>query len=79
MRGARVLNIDIGGGSTELSLMHDAAPLKLYSVGLGAIGLTERYVASDPVKAKELREQGRRPVPQFVVDLTAASDDRFSE
>ncbi|GAC1446210.1 MAG: Ppx/GppA phosphatase family protein [Pyrinomonadaceae bacterium] len=55
MRGERVLNIDIGGGSTELSLMHDGSPLKLYSVGLGAIGLTERYVASDPVKPKELR------------------------
>lgn len=55
MRGERVLNIDIGGGSTELSLMHDSAPLKLYSVGLGAVGLTDRYIANDPVKSKELR------------------------
>jgi exopolyphosphatase/guanosine-5'-triphosphate,3'-diphosphate pyrophosphatase len=53
-RGASLINIDIGGGSTEISLMNDGAPGSLFSVKLGAVGLTERYLSSDPVKPKEL-------------------------
>jgi exopolyphosphatase/guanosine-5'-triphosphate,3'-diphosphate pyrophosphatase len=54
-RGATIINIDIGGGSTEISLMRDGAPAALFSVKLGAVGLTERYLSSDPIKPKELR------------------------
>jgi exopolyphosphatase/guanosine-5'-triphosphate,3'-diphosphate pyrophosphatase len=54
-RGASIINIDIGGGSTEVSLMRDGASSALFSVKLGAVGLTERYLNSDPVKPKELR------------------------
>src|SRR6267143_5421001 len=54
-RGASIINIDIGGGSTEVSLMRDGAPAQLFSVKLGAVGLTERYISTDPVKPKELR------------------------
>jgi exopolyphosphatase/guanosine-5'-triphosphate,3'-diphosphate pyrophosphatase len=53
-RGASIINIDIGGGSTEISLMRDGASGALFSVKLGAVGLTERYISSDPVKPKEL-------------------------
>lgn len=49
-----LLNIDIGGGSTELSLMRDGEPYKLFSMKLGAVGLTERFIASNPPKKKEL-------------------------
>ncbi|MEP6902641.1 MAG: Ppx/GppA phosphatase family protein [Actinomycetota bacterium] len=49
-----LLNIDIGGGSTELSLMRDGEPHKLFSMKLGAVGLTERFIASNPPKKKEL-------------------------
>ncbi|HLM61083.1 MAG TPA: Ppx/GppA phosphatase family protein, partial [Pyrinomonadaceae bacterium] len=49
-----LLNIDIGGGSTELSLMKKAEPHKLFSMKLGAVGLTERFLFSNPPKAKEL-------------------------
>ncbi|MBS1797596.1 MAG: Ppx/GppA family phosphatase [Acidobacteria bacterium] len=52
-RGA-LLNIDIGGGSTELSLMRDGEPHKLFSMKLGAVGLTERFLASNPPKKKEI-------------------------
>ena len=52
---APLINIDIGGGSTEISLMRDGTPASLFSVKLGAVGLTERFLASDPVKPKELR------------------------
>ena len=53
--GSSLLNIDIGGGSTEISLMKDGVPAALYSVKLGAVGLTETFITTDPVKPKELR------------------------
>ena len=54
-RGASLLNIDIGGGSTELSVVRDGATGPLYSVQLGAVGLTESLIQSDPIRPKELR------------------------
>ena len=53
-RSALNLNIDIGGGSTEISLFRDGAPLSLFSVRVGAVRLTERYLRSDPPKGKQL-------------------------
>jgi exopolyphosphatase/guanosine-5'-triphosphate,3'-diphosphate pyrophosphatase len=53
--GASLVNIDIGGGSTEISFMRDGTPSALFSIKLGAVGLTDRFIASDPVKPKELR------------------------
>ncbi len=50
-----LLNIDIGGGSTELSLMKNGEPLKLFSMKLGAVGLMERFIFSNPPKEKELK------------------------
>jgi len=50
-----LVNVDIGGGSTEISLVRSGVPVALFSVRLGAVGLTERYLASDPPKTKELR------------------------
>lgn len=55
-KGATTLNIDIGGGSTEISIFRDALPLQLHSIRLGAVGLTERYFKSDPPGAKAVRE-----------------------
>jgi exopolyphosphatase / guanosine-5'-triphosphate,3'-diphosphate pyrophosphatase len=49
-----LLNIDIGGGSTELSLMRDGEPHKLFSMKLGAVGLTEKFILSNPPKANEI-------------------------
>ena len=50
-----LLNIDIGGGSTELSLMKNGEPLKLFSMKLGAVGLTERFIFSNPPTKEELK------------------------
>ncbi len=50
-----LLNIDIGGGSTELSMMKNGTPEKLFSMKLGAVGMTEKYIFSDPPKPKELK------------------------
>ena len=53
--GTSILNIDIGGGSTEMSLMRNGAPAGLLSVKLGAVGTSEKFLYSDPPKSKELR------------------------
>ena len=53
-RGATNINIDIGGGSTEISVFRDGAPLSLFSVKVGAVAMTERFILTDPPKAKEL-------------------------
>ena len=53
--GVALLNIDIGGGSTEISLMRDGVAAELFSIKLGAVGLTDRFISNDPPKPKELR------------------------
>jgi len=50
------LNIDIGGGSTELSIFKNGSPLSLMSLKLGAVGLSELYFTKDPPRARELAE-----------------------
>ncbi len=50
-----LLNIDIGGGSTELSLMKAGEPEKLFSMKLGSVGLTEKFLFSNPPKPKEIK------------------------
>ena len=53
--GAALLNIDIGGGSTEITLMRKGAAERLFSLKLGAVRLTDQFVKSDPVRPKALR------------------------
>jgi exopolyphosphatase/guanosine-5'-triphosphate,3'-diphosphate pyrophosphatase len=53
--GAALLNTDIGGGSTEISLMRGGVPEQLISVKLGAVGLTDKFISNDPPKPKEVR------------------------
>jgi exopolyphosphatase/guanosine-5'-triphosphate,3'-diphosphate pyrophosphatase len=52
--GATNLNIDIGGGSTEISLFRDGLPVSLFSVKLGAVLCSEKFLSTDPPKQKEL-------------------------
>ena len=54
--GTTSINIDIGGGSTELSVFKDGAPAALLSVKIGAVGLTERHLRDDPPTADQLSE-----------------------
>ncbi len=73
--GSELLNIDIGGGSTEISLMRRGVPAGLFSVKLGAIGLTERFIANDPPKADELRslrEEVRAALERLSLELKGA-------
>ncbi|HET7113559.1 MAG TPA: hypothetical protein VFI57_07950, partial [Pyrinomonadaceae bacterium] len=55
-KGVATLNIDIGGGSTEISIFRDEQPVSLISVKLGAVGLTERFLKSDPPRADQLND-----------------------
>lgn len=55
-KGDTSLNIDIGGGSTEISIFRDGLPLRLHSMRLGAVGLTERFLKKDPPGMKAVRE-----------------------
>ncbi len=54
VKSRSLLNIDIGGGSTELSVMKDGLPVKLFSMKLGAVGLTDKFLKSDPPKKSEI-------------------------
>ena len=54
LKAATNINIDIGGGSTEVSLFRNTTSLALFSMKLGAVGLSERYLTSDPPRPKQL-------------------------
>jgi exopolyphosphatase/guanosine-5'-triphosphate,3'-diphosphate pyrophosphatase len=53
-KGVTSLNIDIGGGSTEISIFMDDEPVILCSINMGAVGLTDRFIHSDPPAPNEL-------------------------
>jgi exopolyphosphatase/guanosine-5'-triphosphate,3'-diphosphate pyrophosphatase len=55
-KGASALNIDIGGGSTEVSIFREGLPVTLHSIRLGAVGLTERFLKSDPPRPQQLHD-----------------------
>lgn len=68
-----LLNIDIGGGSTELSLMKTGAPEKLFSMKLGAVGLTGKFIFNNPPSETEiesLRDEIRRHLAKPAEELS---------
>jgi exopolyphosphatase / guanosine-5'-triphosphate,3'-diphosphate pyrophosphatase len=58
------LNIDIGGGSTEISIFRDGLPLQLHSMRLGAVGLTERFFRVEEMQL-EIRAAVERPTREL--------------
>lgn len=48
------LIVDIGGGSTELTIGGDGGVLSAESLQVGSVRLTERFLASDPPTADEI-------------------------
>ena len=70
--GVTSLNIDIGGGSTEISIFREGEPLKLVSVKLGAVGLTDRFIRTDPpavTELNQLRSEIRRSLQTIARDF----------
>jgi exopolyphosphatase/guanosine-5'-triphosphate,3'-diphosphate pyrophosphatase len=52
--GGRVLLIDLGGGSCEITLSERKRITETISVPLGAVRLTEQFLRSDPASADDL-------------------------
>jgi exopolyphosphatase / guanosine-5'-triphosphate,3'-diphosphate pyrophosphatase len=50
------LFLDIGGGSVELSVADPVNTFCLFSLPLGAVRLTERFLTDDPPRSREVRE-----------------------
>ena len=50
------LFLDIGGGSVELSVANTTNTFCLFSLPLGAVRLTEQYIAHDPPHRKDVTE-----------------------
>lgn len=74
----RVLLCDIGGGSTEILLGQRGDVLASRSFRLGAIRVTERFLASDPVKSKHVersRQHAETILTSFGAELAAAGYD----
>ncbi len=54
LRARRLLLIDLGGGSCELTLSEDGQIRYMSSLPLGAVRLTQEFLRHDPPKKKEL-------------------------
>jgi len=52
---APLLLADVGGGSTELLLQTAAAAVRIASLPLGAVGLTERFPAGSPPSSRQVQ------------------------
>lgn len=52
--GGPHLVVDMGGGSVELVLVQDGAPLLMRSFPLGAVRLSERFLTADPPSADQV-------------------------
>ncbi len=51
-----ILGLDIGGGSTEFIASRQGQPLKMTSIDMGVVRLTERVLQSDPPRATEIQK-----------------------
>jgi len=56
MNGKRYAMIDIGGGSVEIVMACGNHVEEFYSLDLGAVVMTDRFLTSDPIAADELRK-----------------------
>ena len=50
------LFLDIGGGSVELAVANTTNTYCLFSLPLGAVRLTEKLIAHDPPRHREIKE-----------------------
>ncbi len=56
MYGKRYAMVDIGGGSVEIVTAYGNHVDKAYSINLGAVVMTDRFLKSDPIEEKELKK-----------------------
>jgi exopolyphosphatase/guanosine-5'-triphosphate,3'-diphosphate pyrophosphatase len=79
MRGKRYAMIDIGGGSVEIILACGNHVEESYSLDLGAVVMTERFLKCDPVDEDELEKLQRhiRSILKRTFGGTKISVDSF--
>jgi exopolyphosphatase / guanosine-5'-triphosphate,3'-diphosphate pyrophosphatase len=76
---AKAVVIDIGGGSTEITLGTAAATLAAKSFKIGVIRLTERFVKSDPLSGRDeqkLTKHVLSEIDRHCEQITATGFDR---
>ena len=76
---ARAVVIDIGGGSTEITLGTAASTLAAKSFKIGVIRLTERFVKSDPLSGRDeqkLTKHVLSEIDRHCEQITATGFDR---
>jgi exopolyphosphatase/guanosine-5'-triphosphate,3'-diphosphate pyrophosphatase len=73
--GGRLAVLDVGGGSTEFTFGDGPAPRGRTSLRVGAVRLTERHVASDPI-GPEILATLRRAAREALQPLGALGRDR---
>ncbi len=74
----RLLGIDIGGGSTEVSITQNGEPAVLISHNLGAVRLTEQFMTTDPISQRQLRRMRaelREVISQREAEISAIGFD----
>jgi len=82
--GGRILLMDLGGGSCEITLSEHKRIKETVSVPLGAVRLTEQFLSSDPAPAeglqqmraliiRELRRAQKRIQPERIGHVIATS------
>jgi exopolyphosphatase/guanosine-5'-triphosphate,3'-diphosphate pyrophosphatase len=77
--GGRAVVIDIGGGSVEITLGTATAVQLARSFKIGAIRLTERFVQSDPLSARDQRKLAAHvlgEIDRYCEQIVATGFDR---
>ncbi|MGH9481161.1 MAG: exopolyphosphatase, partial [Terriglobales bacterium] len=54
LRARRLLLVDLGGGSCEFTISIDRHVRQMYSLGLGAVRLTQEFLPRDPPRKRDL-------------------------
>jgi exopolyphosphatase/guanosine-5'-triphosphate,3'-diphosphate pyrophosphatase len=60
LKGSNAVVVDLGGGSAELIFAAQGVIEAIYSLPIGAVRLTEAYVATDPLSEDEFRRLKKR-------------------
>lgn len=75
MSGTRYAMVDIGGGSLEIVTALGSHVEKVYSLELGAVVMTERFLSADPIKLVDLGKLQRHVRAAFKKTF---SDEKLS-
>ena len=72
------LFMDIGGGSVELAVGNRSSSFATFSVPIGAVRLTERYLKHDPPEDKELLAMNRYVKQKLAPAVRRVTDEKFT-